>query len=92
MKEIDVFDTTPPKDDFEREEKCRRTLKAIGRAIGMRMAVVVLLILACLRAPSPWVVGIVALTAIISLAALPPLLKEWKLRRAELKEILDSEE
>ncbi len=92
MMDYEQLIPDPEMDDFDREERCRRVLKNVGRAIFIRFVVVALVIWACTRAePSGWLIGLILLVVLITLSALPPLVKEWKTRRAELKELLERE-
>ncbi|MDY4583330.1 MAG: hypothetical protein SPD81_10880 [Candidatus Faecousia sp.] len=80
-------------DVFQREERCRKVIKNVRKAIVIRLVVVALVIFAFTRtAMSPWLVGLMLLVVVITLGALPPLLKELKARRAELKTLMESEE
>lgn len=83
----------PDMDVFQREERCRKVIKNVRKAIVIRLVVVALVIFAFTRtAMSPWLVGLMLLVVVITLSALPPLLKELKARRAELKTLMESEE
>ena len=80
-------------DTLQREERCRRTLKAVQRAIFMRLFVCAVLIFAVLRTgPELWVLGLLLLVLLISLTGILPLAAEWKKRRKELNTILAEEE
>ncbi len=84
---------SPELDEFQREDRCRKALKNVGKAIFMRLLVVVLIVWAFTRtALKGWLIGLMLFVIVITLSALPPLLKEWKARRKELNEIMDSEE
>lgn len=83
----------PDMDVFEREERCRRAIKSVGKAIVMRLVVIVLIIWAFSRAPlNGWLIGLMLFVIVIDLSAMPPLVKELKNRHAELNALLDSEE
>lgn len=83
----------PDMDVFQREERCRKVIKNVRKAIVIRLVVVALVIFAFTRtAMSTWLVGLMLLVVVITLSALPPLLKELKARRAELKTLMESEE
>lgn len=93
MRKQDPLIPDPDMDDFQREERCRKVIKNVRKAIVIRLVVVALVIFAFTRtAMSPWLVGLMLLVAVITLSALPPLLKELKARRAELKTLMESEE
>ena len=93
MRNQDPLIPEPDMDVFQREERCRKVIKNVRKAIVIRLVVVALVIFAFTRtAMSPWLVGLMLLVAVITLSALPPLLKELKARRAELKTLMESEE
>ena len=85
----------PPAEDdyFQREEKCRRALSTVRKAIIMRLVVTALLIWILLQTHmQPWIVGVLVFTMVINLSGLLPLISEWKKQRRILKEILSEEE
>lgn len=84
----------PPEGDvYDREESCRRAIRTVARAIGMRLLVLALAIWAFVRGPrSGLFVGLLLLVAVITLSALPILLRELFHRRREWKELLAKEE
>lgn len=93
MRNQDPLIPEPDMDGFQREERCRKVIKNVRKAIVIRLVVVALVIFAFTRtAMSPWLVGLMLLVVVITLGALPPLLKELKARRAELKTLMESEE
>lgn len=74
---------------LEREERCRKALKTVSKAIFMRVFVTVILIWAVLQTGMElWVLGLMVFVLIINLSGLLPLGMEFKKRRSELKEIL----
>ena len=80
-------------DSFDREERCRKAIKTVGKAVFMRLFVTVLLVAAMVQAELElWALGLIAFVMIINLSGLLPLGAELKKRRAELKEILAEEE
>lgn len=84
---------TPEEDSFDREDRCRKAMKTVSKAIFMRLFVMALLIWAMLQADMElWVIGIIALVLVINLSGMLPLWAELKKRRKELKEILAEEE
>lgn len=86
-------ETASEPDSFEREERCCKAIKNVGKAILMRLAVVVLILWAFTRAElSAPLIGLMIFVILMDLSALPPLVKEWKARQAERKAILESEE
>ena len=83
----------PEEDSFEREERCRKAIKTVGKAIFMRLFVTAILIWAVLQANMElWVIGLMAFVLIINLTGLLPLISELKKRRKELKAIIAEEE
>lgn len=83
----------PEEDVFDREDRCRRVIKNVTKAIVMRLVVVVLVVWAFTRAETnPWLIGLMLLVVLITLSSLPILIKELKDRRKELKELINSEE
>ena len=94
MENENLTPEVPPQmDSFEREERCRRAIKTISKAIIMRILVAVLLAWSVLRFPmETWVWGLMAFVIIVDLSALLPLGKELHKQHMLLQEILDSEE
>ena len=83
----------PEMDSFEREERCRRAVKTVSKAIFMRLFVTMLLIWAAFQTSMElWILGLMALVLIINLTGMLPLVSEWKKRRRELKEIIAEDE
>lgn len=83
----------PEEDSFEREERCRKAIKTVRKAIFMRLLVTAILIRAVLQAHMElWVIGLMAFVLIINLTGLLPLISELKKRRKELKAIIAEEE
>lgn len=80
-------------DVFEQEERCRKAIKSVGKAILMRIAIAVLMVFAAAQAPNNgWVWGLMAFVLIITLSALLPLGKELGKQRKLLKTLIESEE
>ncbi len=83
---------TPEMDSFEREERCRKAIRTVSKAILMRLFVTVILVWALLQTSLElWVIGLMAFVLIINLSGLLPLGAELKKQRKELKEILAEE-
>ena len=79
-------------DWFQREERCRKNIRTISKAIFMRLFVTAILIWVLFRsAMELWVIGLLCFVMIINLTGLLPLFADWKTRRAELKKILAEE-
>lgn len=90
---MDNENLTPEEDVYEREERCRRVIKNVTKAIVMRLVVVALVIWAFTRAETnPWFIGLLLLVVLITVSSLPILLKELNARRKELKALIESEE
>ena len=92
--EKELFDLEPKENMtlLEREERCQKAMKAVGKAIFMRLVVSAILIWAVMRAPMDvWVVGLMLLVLLINLTGILPLAAEMKKRRAEWKQLLSEE-
>ena len=74
---------------MQREDRCRKALKTVVKAMLMRLFVAAVLIWSVIRSGMPmWAVGMMAFVLLMNLATLLPLLQEWKKRRKELKDII----
>lgn len=83
----------PEQDSLDREDRCRKALKTVSKAIFMRLFVTAILIWAVLQADMDlWVVGLMILVMVVNLTGMLPLITEWKKRRKELKQILEEDE
>jgi len=90
----DLFDLESGEDMdlLEREERCQKAMKTIGKAIFMRLFICGLLVWVVLRtAMEPWVIGLMLLVLVINLTGTLPLITELKKRRAEWKNLLEEE-
>ena len=88
----DLFDREP-EDLLEREERCQKAMKAVSKAIFMRLVICGLLIWVVLKtAMELWVVGLMLLVMVINVTGILPLAAELKKRRAEWKQLLEEEE
>lgn len=75
---------------MDREERCKKALKTVGKAIFMRLFVTAVLIWVVFQTNMEvWVVGLIVLVMIINLSGLLPLCLEMKKKYGELKQILD---
>ena len=80
-------------DILYREERCRKALKTVSKAVMMRILVTALLLWTVFQtAMELWIVGLILFVVIINLAGMLPLIGEWKKQRVILKEILDEED
>lgn len=90
---MDNENLTPEEDVYDQEDRCRRVIKNVTKAILMRLVVVALVIWAFTRAETnPWLIGLMLLVVLITVSSLPILLKELNVRRKELKALIESEE
>lgn len=88
----DLFDREP-EDLLEREERCQKAMKTVGKAIFMRVVICGLLtwvIISSVR--EIWVAGLILLVLLINVTGSLPLIAELKKRRAEWKQLLAEEE
>ena len=75
------------------EEKCRKAMKTVTKAVIMRIFVTGLLIWIALQSSmEAWVLGLIALVLLINLTGLLPLGQELGKRIRELKSIMDQYE
>ena len=80
-------------DILEREDRCRKNLKTVSRAIFMRLAVSCLLIFIVVNtAMEVWVLGLMGMVLLINLAGVLPLFSEWKRQKAILRDIIAEDE
>lgn len=85
------LDLTPPEDDFEREERCRKTIKSLLKAILIRLFAAGLILWGFLQAPlTPLFLGLMALSLLLILAGILPLWKELAKQRQILRSICES--
>lgn len=79
-------ESVSPKDSFEREEWCRRSIKTLWKAVLARLFLTGLLVWILLQGePTLWMTVLMILLTAITLGPLIPLGRELKQRRAELK-------
>ena len=91
----DLFDLKPEeeRDLLEREERCQKAMRAVTKAIFMRLVICVLLIWVVLKtAMELWVIGLMLLVLLINVTGTLPLVSELKKRRQEWKALLEEEE
>lgn len=91
----DLFDleSGEDRDLLEREERCQKAMKTVGKAIFMRLVVCALLIWVVLSTVQElWVAGLILLVLLINVTGTLPLIAELKKRRAEWKQLLAEEE
>ena len=94
MPEFDYnLEPVEERDLLEREERCRKAMKAVTRAIVMRLVICALLIWVVIRTElALWTVGLMLLVMLINVTGMLPLVAELKKRRLEWKELLEEEE
>ena len=93
--EQDLFDLEPDQNRtlLEREERCQKAIKAVSKAIFMRLFVCCLLIWSVFSTDMElWAAGLMMLVLAINSTGLLPLMAELKKRRAEWKTLLEEEE
>ena len=75
------------------EEKCRKAIKTVAKAVFMRVFVTGLLIWIALQSSmETWTLGLIAMVLLINLSGLLPLGKELGKRIRELRSIMDQYE
>ena len=80
-------------DPYDREERCRKTIRTLMRAIVMRVAAGVLLAVAVIRAnAAPIALCLTGFALLLILSGLIPLAREWKKQRILLKECIAQQE
>ena len=84
----------PSEDELmAREEKCRKSLRTLGKALFMRLFVTGVLVWVLLQSGSRlWVLGMMAFVLVINITGALPLMAEWKKQRSQLRAILDQYE
>ena len=76
-------------DPYDREERCRKAIRTLWKAIIMRAVVGALLIVAVIRSgAAPVALGLAALVLVIIGAGVLPLIQELKKQRVLVKECL----
>ena len=84
---------TPETDIYDREDKCRKAIRTVGKAVFMRLVVAALLIFILAgTGMEGWVIGLMVFVMVINLAGMLTLLQELKKQRQTLKDILAEEE
>lgn len=94
MTEAELFpEQTPDMDPYDREERCRKAIRTIGKAIAVRIAACVLLLVAVLRTgAAPLALGLTAFALLVILAGVFPLAAELRKQRGGLNECLQQQE
>ena len=91
----DLFDLEPgtERNLLEREERCQKTMRAVTKAIVMRLVICGLLIWVIFTTVQQlWVTGMMLMVLLINAIGIGPLFAELKKRREEWKRLLEEEE
>lgn len=87
-----ILDSLSDMDPYDREERCRKTMRTLLRAIMVRIAASVLLAVAVVRAGASSVaLGLTGFALLLILSGLFPLMMELKKQKEILKECLDQQ-
>lgn len=94
MPEFDLnLEPVEERDLLEREERCRKAIKVVSKAIAMRLLICGLLIWVVFRTDLAfWTIGLMLFVMVINITGILPLAAELKKRRQEWKELLEEEE
>ena len=92
MAEDFILDSLSDMDPYDREERCRKTIRTLLKAIVMRIAAGVLLAVAMIRAnAAPVALGLTGFAMLLILSGLLPLTGELKKQRVILKDCLEQQ-
>ena len=92
MAEDFILGSLSDMDPYDREERCRKTMRTLLRAIVIRVAAGVLLAVAGVRAGvSSLALGLTGFALLLILSGLFPLTMELKKQKRILKECLDQQ-
>lgn len=87
-----ILDSLSDMDPFDREERCRKTIRTLRKAIVMRIAAGILLAVAVVRTNAvPIALALTAFALLLILSGLFPLVRELKKQRSILKECLEQQ-
>ena len=85
MAEDFILDSLSVMDPYDREERCRKTIRTLLKAIVMRIAAGVLLAVAVIRAnAAPIAMGLTGFALLLILSGLIPLVRELKKQKGVL--------
>lgn len=88
-----ILDSLSDMDPYDREERCRKTIRMLLRAIIIRVAAGVLLAVAVVRARTSSVaLGLTGFALLLILSGIFPLMMELKKQKGTLKECLVQQE
>ena len=91
----DLFDLEPAENRnlADREDRCQKAMRTVGKALFMRAVICALLIFIVFSSIRQlWVAGLILLVLLINVTGTLPLITELKKRRAEWKQLLSEEE
>ena len=87
MAEDFILDSLSDMDPYDREERCRKTIRTLLKAIAVRLAAGVLLAVAVIRAKAaPIAMGLTGFALVLIFSGLLPLWWELKKQRKLTKE------
>ena len=87
-----ILDSLSDMDPYDREERCRKTIRTLLKAILTRIAAGILLAVAVVRANTAAIaLGITAFALLLILSGLLPLARELRKQRGILKECLEQQ-
>ena len=85
-----ILDSFSEMDRYDREERCRKTIRTLLKAIIVRIAAGVLLTVAVIRAnTAPIAFGLTGFALLLMLSGLLPLVRELKKQKCILGDCLD---
>lgn len=92
MAEDFILDSLSEMDPYDREERCRKTIRTLLKAIVMRIAAGALLAVAVVRGgAAPTALGLTGFALMLILSGLIPLVRELKKQKGVLDECLDQQ-
>ena len=92
MAEDFILDSLSEMDPYDREERCRKTIRTLLKAVVVRIAAGVLLAVAVIRTnAAPIAMGLTGFALLLILSGLIPLVRELKKQKGILKECLDQQ-
>lgn len=87
-----ILDSLSAMDPYDREERCRKNIRTLVKAILMRIAAGVLLAVAVVRAnAAPVALGLTAFALLLILSGLLPIARELKKQRMILTECAEEQ-
>ena len=94
MGDKDFFsENQPDLDPYDREARCRKAIRTIGKAIAVRVAAGILLLAAVVRAgAAPVALGLSVFALLVILTGVFPLVRELGKQRGLLKACLKQQE